>query len=100
MTIMMVYISYLSILNLKGFSVALLTTYLALFGISSIWNITIPDLASRFGFIQTWMVDSFYEGRSYDMLDYSLLGRIRISVLPQTSFHLFDLLFNYDLYYL
>ena len=59
---MMAYILYLSILNLKGFSVALLTTYLALFGIPSIWNITIPVVASRFGFIETWMVDSLYEG--------------------------------------
>ena len=86
MFIMMAYIFYLLILNLKGFSVALFTTILALFGILSICNITIPVVASRFVFIETWMVDSLYEGRSYDMLDFSLLGRIRISVTASNIF--------------
>ena len=50
------------------------------FGMPSNWNNFIPVVASRLGFNEIWMVDSPYDGWSYDMLDYSLIGRTRISV--------------------
>ena len=59
------------------------------FGMPSNWNNFIPVVASRLGFNEIWMVDSPYDGWSYDMLDYSLIGRTRISVTASNILSLF-----------